>query len=628
MVLPGWDSLQEQKNDMHPRPQLTRAHWTDLGGAWGFAYDDERRGLDESWQTREEVYRRSIQVPFPPESPASGIEDPSFHPIVWYRRTFHVSSADAGKRLLLRCGAVDYRAYVWVNGQLVAIHEGGQTPFSADITRALHAGEDQVLVIRAEDAPLDLAQPRGKQDWQEQPHNIWYHRTTGIWQPVWLEPVDPTHITQVRWTPDLDAGQLGFSVKLQRQEEKPLHLHVHLSLHGVTLADDIYLVQGTEVQRQIAFDRAGMMNREQLLWSPEHPNLIDATLTLLTGNEIVDEVQSYAGLRSVGIAHGHFLLNGRPYYLRLALEQGYWPESHLAAPSNEALRREVEAAKELGFNGIRIHQKVEDPRFLYWCDRLGLLVWGEMANAYVFSHGAVEYLVREWQEVLARDYSHPCIAVWVPLNESWGIPNVESDPAQRHYVQALYHLTKTLDPTRLVIGNDGWEHVISDIYSVHDYAFEGAILRERYGSTEAVEYTFHKVQPHDHTLTLPGAQRTDEPMMLTEFGGISYSPQPGEPWHGYGTVTSHDAFLSKYRELVDAILDSPAIAGFCYTQLTDTGQETNGLLTAEREPKLDPATVCQITSRASASVPGDVIREMQKVQDIAPFAGAETEAVP
>ncbi len=627
MVRSRQDSLQGKNNTIHPRPQLTRTRWIDLGGAWGFAYDDERRGLDASWQVCADVYTRTIQVPFPPESPASGIGDTSFHPTVWYRRTFQVPSQDAGKRFLLHCGAVDYRAHVWINGQLVATHEGGQTPFSADITMALHAGEDQVIVIRAEDAPLDLAQPRGKQDWQEQPHNIWYHRTTGIWQPVWLEAVDPTHITQVRWTPDLDRGQLGFTVTLQRQEE-PLHLHVQLSLHGVTLADDIYLVQGTEVQRQLAFDRAGMLNTNTLLWSPEYPNLIDATLTLLVGNEIVDEVQSYAGLRSVGVAHGRFLLNGRPYYLRLALAQGYWPESHLAAPSHEALRREVEVAKALGFNGIRIHQKVEDPRFLYWCDRLGLLVWGEMASAYVFSHDAVERMAREWQEMLARDYSHPCIAVWVPLNESWGIPNVAFDPAQRHYVQALYHLTKTLDPTRPVIGNDGWEHVISDIYSIHDYSFAGTILRERYGSTEAVEHTLHEVQPHYRTLVLPGSPRTDEPIMLTEFGGISYSPQPGEPWHGYGTVTSRDAFLSKYRELVDAILDSPAIAGFCYTQLTDTGQETNGLLTAEREPKLDPATVHQITSRSSAAVPGDVMRQMQKVQEITPFAGDTTEAIP
>ena len=612
--------MQEKNFILHPRPQLTRDNWVGLEGAWGFAYDDAGQGLNEGWQERADVFTRTIQVPFPPESSASGIADTSFHPIVWYRRTFQVLPEYIGKRLLLHCGAVDYRAQVWVNGQLVATHEGGHTPFTTDITSALRPDGSQVIVMRAEDLPMDLAQPRGKQDWQEQPHSIWYRRTTGIWQPVWLEPVAATHITQVRWTPDFDQELLGLAVTLQRPEEVPsLRLRVQLSLHDMTLADDTYMVQGTEVQRQIALDRAGMMNREKLLWSPEHPNLIHATLTVLAGDEIVDEVQSYAGLRSVGVDNGHFLLNGRPYYLRFALEQGYWPQSHLAAPSVEALRREVELAKELGFNGVRIHQKVEDPRFLYWCDRLGLLVWGEMANAYVFSPIAVERLTREWLEVLARDYNHPCIVTWVPLNESWGVPNVARDPMQCHYVQALYYLTKALDPTRPVIGNDGWEHVVSDIFSIHDYSFEGALLRERYGSLEAAKRTLHEVQPGYRSLELPGYHYTSEPIMLTEFGGISYRPTPDAPWHGYGTVTDREAFLSKYRELVDAILDSPAIAGFCYTQLTDTDQETNGLLTAEREPKLDPEAVREITERSSASVPGDVIHQMQKVQGTTPF---------
>jgi hypothetical protein len=287
-------------------------------------------------------------------------------------------------------------------------------------------------------------------------------------------------------------------------------------------------------------------------------------------------------VRSVGFSGGRFLLNGRPYYLRLALEQGYWPESHLAAPSGEALRREVELAKALGFNGVRIHQKVEDPRFLYWCDRLGLLVWGEMANAFVFSPEAVQRLVREWMEVLERDYSHPCIVTWVPLNESWGVPALERDPAQQHYVQALYHLTHTLDRTRPVIGNDGWEHIASDVWGVHDYALDGATLRERYGTHEALERTLSQVQPHFRTLVLPETHRAGEPLMLTECGGISYAPRPGEPWFGYGTVESKDAFLAKYEDIIGAILDCPTIAGFCYTQLTDTEQETNGLLGADR----------------------------------------------
>jgi len=585
---------------VHPRPQLTRPRWIDLGGVWGFAYDDAGRGLDEGWQERTDVFTRTIQVPFPPESPISGLGDTAYHPIVWYRRTFRVADEDVGRRLLLHCGAVDYRAHVWVNGQLVATHEGGQTPFSADITTALRPGAEQVVVIRAEDAPLDLAQPRGKQDWHEEPHAIWYQRTTGIWQPVWLEPVGLVHITHIRWTPDVERGFLNLFVGLERHDDTALlRLRVQLSMHGETMADDTYMVMGTELERHIAFDRVGMMDEGRLLWSPEHPNLIDVVLTLLAGDEVIDEVQSYSGLRSIGTDGENFLLNGHPYYLRFALEQGYWPQSHLAAPSDEALRREVELAKELGFNGVRIHQKVEDPRFLYWCDRLGLLVWGEMANAYVFSPTAIERLTREWLEVLARDYNHPCIVAWVPINESWGVPDLARDPAQGHYVQALYHLTKALDPTRLTMGNEGWEHSISDIYGIHDYSFDGSTLRERYGSEEAVQRTLREVQPGSHALLLPGYEDAQGPIMLTEVGGISLRPAPDASWYGYGTVADSDAFLSKYRELIDAVVSSPALGGFCYTQLTDTGQETNGLLTAEREPKLDPAAVREITGGQS-----------------------------
>lgn len=612
------DTLRER----HPRPQFVRERWTDLCGAWQFAFDDADVGLLEDWVGRPEPFTHTIHVPFPPESRASGIHDPAFHPVVWYRRSFVVPPEDRAGRLLLHFGAVDYRARVWVNGQLVAQHEGGHTPFSADITAALHPEGEQVLVVRAEDRPDDLAQPRGKQDWERQPHRIWYHRTTGIWQPVWLEPVAALHIAELRWTPDLERGLLGLHVRLNAPPARPLTLRIQLALRGTSLADDIVVMERGELRREIALDTAAMtMSRERVLWSPRFPNLIDATLTLSESGKQRDQVFSYAGLRSVGTDSGRFLLNGRPYYLRLILAQNYWPESHLAAPSVEALRREVELAKELGFNGVRIHQKVEDPRFLYWCDRLGLLVWGEMANAYVFSPIAVERLTREWLDVLRRDYSHPCIVTWVPLNESWGVPDLAASPAQQAFAQGLYYLTKTLDPTRPVIANDGWEHLVGDIFGVHDYAVDGATLRERYGTPEALERTLSAVQPHYRTIVLPRGQRAGQPVMLTEWGGISYAPDPGRPFFGYGTVPDTAAYLARYGELLSAILDSPVIAGFCYTQLTDTEQETNGLLTAERAHKLDPAAVRALTTRASRAIPAEVITTLQLAQEVTAFEG-------
>ncbi|MDP9363570.1 MAG: glycoside hydrolase family 2 [Chloroflexota bacterium] len=608
-------------DEVHPRPQLTRERWIDLGGAWGFAFDDGDVGRSRGWEEDPAPFGRTIQVPFPPESRASGIGETGFHPVVWYRRTFRVAPEDRRGRLRLHFGAVDYRAEVWVNGRLVAMHEGGHTPFDADVTEALLAGgAEQVVVVRAEDNPTDLTQPRGKQDWEPEPHRIWYHRTTGIWQPVWLEPVPRTRIAEVRWTPDPDRGLLGARVTLDRPPDRPLELRIRLSLHGEELTDNRYRVAGEELRTEIALDAGRVTTgRERLLWSPRHPNLLDATLDLVDGGETIDEVGSYVGLRSCGVSDGRFLLNGRPYYPRLVLAQNYWPESLLAAPSAAALRREAELVKELGFNGVRLHQKVEDPRFLYWCDRLGLLVWGEMANAYVFSPSAVVRLTREWLEVLRRDYSHPSVVTWMPLNESWGVPALDRDRAQQAFVRGIHGLTKALDPTRPAIGNDGWELFASDIWGIHDYALDGATLRERYGTPEALERTLREVQPHYRTIAPVDARRAGEPVMLTEFGGISYAPAPGERWHGYGTVRSTEAFLALYRELLEAVLDAPSVAGFCYTQLTDTEQETNGLLTEDRRPKLDPAAVRAITQRPSKAVPGDVISNLQQTSEVTSF---------
>jgi len=617
---------------LHPRPQLTREHWTDLCGAWGFASDDADAGLTDGWMHRADVYDRTIMVPFPPESPASGIHDPASQRVVWYRRAFSVTPEDRAARLLLHFGAVDYRATVWVNGRMVAQHEGGHTPFTADITGVLADGEEQVVVVRAEDDPRDLAQPRGKQGWKSGPHAIWYHRTTGIWQPVWLERVPFTFVRDARFTMDLDRSALGVRVRLNAAPRAELSVRVRLALRGERLAQDTYDVTGQSVERWITLDQGRLVReRRDILWSPRHPNLVDVEITLLRGDEVIDRVRSYVGLRTCGVRNGHFLLNDDPFYPRLVLAQNYWPESHLAAPSAEALRREVELVRELGFNGVRVHQKVEDPRFLYWCDVLGVLVWGEAPNAYVFTEEAQQRLTREWLEVLARDYNHPCIVTWVPLNESWGVPNLERDAAQRDYVQAMYHLTRALDPTRPVIGNDGWQLVAGDIMGVHDYTPDGSVLAERYGTPETVERTLRNLQPGHYPLLPAARARAGEPLMITEFGGISFAPDSGERWWGYGTVRDEEAFLEKYDDLVTAVLGCESVAGFCYTQLTDTEQESNGLLKADRTPKVDPARVRAINRQYPKSMPADFLIETHlaaEARDAHPgraLTGEETE---
>jgi hypothetical protein len=267
----------------------------------------------------------------------------------------------------------------------------------------------------------------------------------------------------------------------------------------------------------------------------------------------------------------------------------------------------VELVRELGFNGLRIHQKIEDPRFLYWCDRLGVLVWAEAANAYSYSDRAAEMLMREWLEAVRRDYSHPCIVAWVPLNESWGVPDLDRSHQQRDFVRALYYTTKALDPTRPVIGNDGWQHAVGDIFGVHDYAPTGGMLRGRYADREALARTFREVRPHHHPLTTEGRELADEPIVISEFGGLSMHPEQDSEWFGYGQFENADELLARYEELVGALLESTALAGFCYTQLTDTEQETNGLLTADRKPKFPFERVHAINSRPSGAVPSEIL---------------------
>lgn len=593
--------------DLHPRPQLAREHWIDLCGPWRFAYDDDGLGRSSRWQDLDEPFDRTIEVPFPPESKQSGVGDTGYHPVVWYRRTFDAGALTAGERLVLHFGAVDYTAEVWVDGRRVAEHTGGHVSFSVDVTDALGEGTSHELVVRAEDRADDPAQPRGKQDWSRAPHGIWYHRTTGIWQPVWAERVPALHIAELAWTPDLENAGVRVDVRLSEPVPAAVSLRLVLRLKDEVLADQNILLS----RRHDTFDVAIPALRhgqdlDRLLWTPESPTLVDAELTL-AGEDSTDDVRSYLGLRSASFQGGRFLLNGRPYYLRMVLEQGFWPQSHLAAPDGQALRREVELIKELGFNGARVHQKIEDPRFLSWCDRLGLLVWGEMAAAYEFSAVAVQRTVTEWLEAVRRDHSHPCIVTWVPLNESWGIPQVASSVQQQDYANALYHLTRAVDPSRPVISNDGWEHLRSDIWGVHDYAPQGESLRERYGSPEALQRTLRGAGPGRRRVLLGDADDRGQPVVVSEFGGLSYEPRPGQDWFGYGLVETADELEERLRELVDALLDCEDVAGFCYTQLTDTLQERNGLLTEDREPKLPPSVVHGILTRPSRAIPSELV---------------------
>ena len=578
----------------YPRPQLVRAAWLDLGGRWEFGYDDEDTGVDDRWADGHDL-DREILVPFPPESPASGIGDPGFHPVVWYRR--RITRADLeraglgvqGDRVLLHFGAVDYRADVWLDGQHLGAHEGGHTPFTFDVTPHVRGpAESWSLVVRAEDDPHDPAQPRGKQDWELESRGIWYDRTTGIWQPVWLEAVPAVHVRRLAWSADLAAATVTLDLELSARPAGPAQVRVLLSAGAEPLAD--VSVRADEPRSRTVLALRGQSNgmaARALLWSPEQPRLVEAEVTVTAADGAVDRVWSYLGLRSVGWAAGRFLINDRPCYLRAVLAQGYWRESHLAAPSADALRAEVQLIADLGFNAARVHQKAEDPRFLAWADRLGVLLWGEAPAAYEFSATAVERTTREWLDLVRRDVSHPSIVTWVPLNESWGIQHVAADPAQLAFAQALRHLTRALDGTRPVISNDGWEHAGSDLWTVHDYGTSGEQLAASYTDPATVLALMAGIGPLGRRMHVLDGTYDGQPVIVSEFGGVSDVPAVDlETSWGYVTTAGSEQYESLLRELFTALQSSPVLAGFCYTQLTDTGQETNGLADPQRRPKL------------------------------------------
>ncbi len=596
------------ENDaQHPRPLMRRAAWKTLNGEWDFC-----NGRTQVFDSPAGVaWEGKIQVPFSPETEASGVHDTGFYTAVWYRRSWDQPSLAAGQRLLLHFEAVDWRATVWVNGKLVCSHEGGYTPFAADITDALVAGPAQEVVVCAEDDAGDLAKPRGKQDWKVQPHSIWYPRTTGIWQTVWLETVPAARIHSLQWTSSLDRWEIGIEAMIlgegsqagdspspnQRETGKNMWLSVRLSAGDQLIAEDTYTVISGEVHRRIALSDPGIDDfRNTLLWSPASPTLIEAELELRTRDgRVLDAMYSYTALRSLAVQGDRFVLNGRPLNVRFVLDQGYWPETGLTAPDDDAFRKDIELVKAMGFNGVRKHQKIEGARFLYWADRLGLLVWEEMPSAYRYTNRSIQRLTREWMEVLERDRSHPCIIAWVPFNESWGVPDLPDSPEQRHYVQALYHLTKALDSSRPVIGNDGWESVATDIIGIHDYEGDPARIRARYGMEDIEAKLLRRERPGGRLLTLAGKDaECYQPIMLTEFGGIAFGGLEGS-W-GYSRSESSEQFIERYRALLQSVRNLPSLAGFCYTQFTDTYQEVNGLLTMDRTPKAPIQAIAQATS--------------------------------
>ena len=560
----------------HPQPQLQRKNWENLNGEWEFAFDFGKSGIDRKlWEN--EHLEGKILVPFCPESELSGIGHKDFIPAVWYKRKVRLDAQQLGGRVLLHFGAVDYDCRVWVNGREAGRHRGGYTSFAFDVTDCVSEGEND-LTVYAQDDTRSGRQPKGKQSGLYFSHGCDYTRTTGIWQTVWMEFVPKAYIQKVWYYPNLAQRSLG--------------IRATVAGSGVLTAEAFY--EGKSCGTARAAVGAGnvlltLPLDELHLWEPGQGRLYDLKLTF--GQ---DEVQSYFGMREIALDGEKVRINGKSVFQRLVLDQGFYPDGIYTAPSDEALRRDVELSLAAGFNGARLHQKVFEPRFLYHCDRSGYLVWGEQANwgLDVSAPDGLKCFLPEWMEALERDFNHPAIVGWCPLNETWDYEGRKQDD---DLLRIVYRMTKQYDTTRPCIDTSGNYHVETDIYDLHDYEQDPEVFAGHYES-----FAKGGALRDNHAARqtpVPGI-----PAFISEYGGIKWDVEgSNEASWGYGDGPKTEGeFIARYKGLTDALLDNPHMFGFCYTQLYDVEQETNGLYTYGRKPKFDMETFRKINGRRAA----------------------------
>lgn len=580
----------------YPRPQFVRKDWQNLNGEWNFTFDDNDEG-----ETKKYFFNfpkaNKIKVPFTYETKLSGIQDESVHYIVWYNKEINIKKEQLkDNKIILNFEGSDYITKVWVNGTYVGNNIGGYSRFSFDIEKYVVEGQNDIT-IKVEDS-LSKQQPRGKQRYKKESWKCWYVQTTGIWKTIWLEWVPKQYLQNVKLTPQIDTNNIKLEVETniteKNIEEVNYYIETEISFNGKILNTTKELINNNyqEIQMDIYQN-----NKEHTIqkWSPNNPNLYDIVYKLYCEDTIIDTVYSYFGMREISIKGDKILLNKEPIYLKLILDQGYWKESHLTPPNEESIIKDIESTLELGYNGIRKHQKIEDERFLYWCDVKGVLVWSEMANCYEFNGESLQAFIEEWIKVVKQHYNHPSIVAWVPINESWGVPNVATEEKEQNFINSLYYLTKALDSKRPVISNDGWEHTISDIITIHDYKQEWEILSSLY--KENIEKVLNNEEAFNgkHKAFAEGYYYNGKPIIMSEYGGIAINSDKG--W-GYGKqVKDEKEFIERFSKLTQVIQSVPSISGYCFTQLTDVQQEINGLMDEERNYKIEPSIIKNINNK-------------------------------
>jgi len=594
------DSIMKCYIKDYPRPQFVRNNWENLNGTWDFAFDDQNVGEKEKWYENFAKDMR-IQVPFTYETKLSGIQEESRHDNIWYHRVVNVDAERLEKdQYIIHFEGSDFITKLWVNGSYVGSHKGGYARFSFDITAFVRDGANE-LTVKVEDS-FDMQQPRGKQRWVEESFGCWYIQTTGIWKTVWTEYVPKISLDYVKMTPDMERLCMDLEVDIKAPEscfDGNLMLETVISFQGELVNRTFTALTSYHVKASIDMHTQKPQRFQWWdvkIWSPRTPNLYDVEFRLVRGHNVIDEVGSYFAMREIRIDGTNILLNGRQLYQRLILDQGYWKDSHLTPPSEEALIDDIDKVIAMGFNGVRKHQKIEDERFLYWCDVKGVLLWSESPAFYQYTDYAGFEFATEWMEILKQNYNHPCIITWTPFNESWGMWRISTNREQQHFTEAVYHITKCFDPMRPVIVNDGWEHTISDIITLHDYEASGERFTKRYTEhkDDILNSTFY-ANNSDAVLAQGYAYR-GQPVIISEYGGIAFSGD-GTGW-GYGEMmSSEEEFIKRYDAITTAVKALPYSCGFCYTQVSDIQQEINGLLDGDHNYKMNPETIKEINLR-------------------------------
>lgn len=587
----------------YPRPQFERNAWINLNGEWTYSFDFGGSGLEREW-FKSTGFDQKIIVPFCPESKLSGVEYKDFINHMWYHRTISIPQDWANKQILLNFGAVYYKSEIYIDGVFAARHFGGTSSFQVDITPYVKAGQTHNLVVYVESDVRSTHQPSGKQNLQFASYGCNYTRTTGIWQTVWMEAVHPEGLQSVQMIPDIDQQQLIIRPRFYKELGGKLE---------VTLKDNGKVVSKETVAAN-SLSTVILPVKKMKTWSPENPFLYDVELRVIdkAGN-VVDEVKSYAGMRKVHIEGKKIYLNNQPYYQRLVLDQGFYPDGIWTAPNDEALKKDIQFSMEAGFNGARLHQKVFEERFYYWADKLGYLTWGE-ASSWGMDCNDIETarnFITEWTEIVERDRNHPSILIWTPTNEEFWPDRVQYP----RLMQDLYKLTKAIDPTRPFHGTSGGSHIATDIWTVHNYEQDPAKLKELlYNDGKLMEAPKWEIQLMPKNIGYNGLKYTDQytfpqykhdmPYLIDEFGGIKWNPSQqmesaqNTSW-GYGEPPhSLEEFYARLEGLVNTVLSlSDHVWGYCYTQLTDVEQEQNGIYYYDRSPKFDMKRIHAIFSK-------------------------------